>query len=275
MARVLRRQSTRPHGEARRSENLAHDQRLNPVVLRCRGVLVLRLAFCGSLLACASRASLSFAVRSAAARCSRQYSAVAICAWSAREGLCAVIAPIWGSIAAFPSLPSAAASSAFACSVSDCGLRDFRPDLKEGTAQRFQLRSDPGERLLQIGARRRRIRAPALGSRRMAMAGSLFGRCNIEFTRSRRASFSALPVQGPRPSLIVRGLGRLGRLLGQMIRRSSQTTSDRDRACSEARVDSSGLTRRLRFFGKRPKQTSPYSPDTLRRGHLCRGHWTA
>jgi hypothetical protein len=35
------------------------------------------------------------------------------------------------------------------------------------------------------------------------------------------------------------------------MRRASQTTSDLDRACSEAPADSSGLLRRLRFFGKR------------------------
>jgi hypothetical protein len=119
------------------------------------------------------------------------------------------------------------------------------PMLREKTA-RLKARKEAAK------LRRHRSRA--------RLRGLVGGAC-LPFSASgagpRRATF---------PALIVRGLGRLGRLLGQMIRYFSQTTSDRDRACSEAPVDSSGPTRRLRFFGKRPKQTSPYSPDTLRRG---------
>ena len=59
-------------------------------------------------------------------------------------------------------------------------------------------------------------------------------------------------------------------LLGQLICRASRSTSDQGRACSEALVDSGGPLRCLQVFGKRPKYTSPYSPNSLDRGEFLK-----
>ena len=64
------------------------------------------------------------------------------------------------------------------------------------------------------------------------------------------------------------GLGRADDLLGQMICRASQTTLDQGRACSEVPVDSGGPIRRLRFFGKRLRRTSPFSPTRYTQDNL-------